>query len=135
MFPFTFRHISDGVALPNNAPILVFGANSQVHNTGSIWANTLWEFYVNLLNDPRYSFVQARERMKDYVIAGLKMTPNAPTMLEARDGVLAAALATDEDDFTALRKKFPKPEYGSGKRTVSEVSTVKAAGAEPDGRK
>ncbi len=114
VFPFTFRHISDGVALPNNAPILIFGANSQVHNTGTIWANTLWEFYVNLLNDPRYTFTQARERMKDYVIAGLKMTPNAPTLLEARDGVLAAALATNEADFGLAATAFAKRGMGAG---------------------
>ena len=114
VFPFTFRHISDGVPLPTNAPILVFGANSQVHNTGSIWANTLWEFYVNLLNDPRYSFTQARERMKDYVIAGLKMTPNAPTMLEARDGILAAALARDPADFRLAATAFAKRGMGAG---------------------
>lgn len=34
------------------------------------------------------------------------------------------AIAIDEDDFTALRKKFPNPEYGSGKRTVSELFRV-----------
>lgn len=34
------------------------------------------------------------------------------------------AIAIDEDDFTALRKKFPNPEYGSGKRTVSELYRV-----------
>lgn len=114
IFPFTFRHISDGVALPTNAPILIFNANSQVHNTGSIWANTLWEFYVNLLNDPRYSFVQAQERMKDYVIAGLKMTPNAPTLLEARDAILAAALATDAGDFESAARAFAKRGMGVG---------------------
>ncbi|MDH4459707.1 MAG: M36 family metallopeptidase [Nevskia sp.] len=114
VFPFTFKHISDGVALPTNAPILNFNANSQVHNTGSIWANTLWEFYVSLLNDPRYSFVQAQERMKDYVIAGLKMTPNAPTLLEARDAILAAALATDPTDYELAAAAFAKRGMGAG---------------------
>jgi len=114
IFPFTFKHISDGVALPTNAPILVFGDNSQVHNTGSIWANTLWEFYARLLNDPRYSFVQAQERMKDYVIAGLKMTPNAPTLLEARDAILAAAMATDAGDYAHAAAAFAKRGMGAG---------------------
>ncbi len=31
------------------------------------------------------------------------------------------ATATDADDFAALRKKFAGPQYGSGKRTVSEL--------------
>ena len=114
LFPFTFRHISDGVPLPTNAPILDFNPNSQVHNTGSIWANTLWEFYASLLNDPRYTFSQARERMKDYVIAGLKMTPNQPTLLEARDAVLAAALATDAGDYQLAATAFAKRGMGVG---------------------
>lgn len=115
LFPFTFKHISDGVALPTGvAPFLNFGANSEVHNTGEIWANTLWEFYASLLNDPRYSFVQAQERMKDYVIAGLKMTPNAPTLLEARDAILAAALATDATDYELAAAAFAKRGMGAG---------------------
>ncbi|HJZ56759.1 MAG TPA: prolyl oligopeptidase family serine peptidase [Gemmataceae bacterium] len=36
------------------------------------------------------------------------------------------ASATDEDDFTKLRTKFPAPEYGSGKRKVSEVFRLDA---------
>ncbi len=31
------------------------------------------------------------------------------------------ATAIDEDDFTPLRKRFGSPQYGSGKRTVSEM--------------
>jgi len=35
------------------------------------------------------------------------------------------ATAIDQDDFTALRKKHPKPEYAAGNRTVSELFTIK----------
>ena len=37
----TFKHISDGVALPA-VPTLPGGANSEVHNAGEIWATMLW---------------------------------------------------------------------------------------------
>ncbi|MDP3859845.1 MAG: M36 family metallopeptidase [Stagnimonas sp.] len=117
VFPLTFQHIEDGVPLPAGAPI-AFGANgasnSEVHNTGEIWANTLWEIYAALLNDPRYSFSQAQARMKSYVIAGLKMTPNAPTLLEARDGLLAAAYVTDAADFDLMATAFAKRGMGVG---------------------
>lgn len=113
--PLTFKHISNGVPLPTTAPI-AFGAtgtnNAEVHNTGEIWCNVLWEIYAALLNDPRYSFAQAQERMKSYVIAGLKMTPNAPTMLEARDALLAAARATDDGDFRLMATAFAKRGMG-----------------------
>ena len=117
VFPMTFKHIEDGVPLPTTAP-LAFGANgasnSEVHNTGEIWANTLWEIYASLLNDPRNSFAQAQTRMKNYVIAGLKMTPNAPTLLEARDGLLAAAYVTDAADFDLMATAFAKRGMGVG---------------------
>ncbi len=117
VFPMTFKHIEDGVPLPTTAPI-AYGANgadnSEVHNTGEIWANTLWEIYASLLNDPRNSFAQAQTRMKNYIIAGLKMTPNAPTLLEARDGLLAAAYVTDPTDFDLMAAAFAKRGMGVG---------------------
>jgi dipeptidyl aminopeptidase/acylaminoacyl peptidase len=36
--------------------------------------------------------------------------------------------ATDEDDFTKLRQKFDRPEYGHGKRKVSEVFRINKDG-------
>jgi len=129
VFPMTFRHISDGVALPTTAP-LAFGqngaTNSEVHNTGEIWANTLWEIYAALLNDPRYSFIQAQTRMKNYVIAGLKMTPNAPTILEARDAILAAARATNAADFNLIATAFAKRGMGIGAVAPNRNSTTNA---------
>lgn len=42
------------------------------------------------------------------------------------------ARATDEDDFTKLRTQFPAPEYGSGKRTVSECFRLKLPDGKPE---
>jgi large repetitive protein len=115
--PLTFKHIQNGVALPNTAPI-AFGQdgsnNAEVHNSGEIWTNVLWEAYAGFLQDGRYSFHQARVKMQNYVIAGLKMTPNAPTMLEARDAILAVADAADDQDFTVLATAFAKRGMGLG---------------------
>ncbi len=120
--PLTFRHIENGVALPTTAPFS-FGQsganNAQVHNTGEIWSNMLWECYASLLRDtlpptPRLTFAQAQQRMKDYLVAGYKMTPNSPTLLEARDAVLAAALANDPVDFDACYAAFARRGAGVG---------------------
>lgn len=113
--PLTFKDISNGEPLPTTAPILgdtTGSNNAEVHATGEIWCNTLWEIYASLLNDPRYTFLQARSRMQDYIIEGLKMTPNAPTILEARDALLAAAKATDSGDFTLMAAAFAKRGMG-----------------------
>lgn len=115
--PLTFRHIQNGVALPTGVPIS-FGEdgsfNAEVHNTGEVWGAMLWECYVALLSDTRYSIEQARERMKRYLVASLKLTPSDPTLLEARDAVLAAARATDEQDFQAFWRAFARRGAGAG---------------------
>jgi MYXO-CTERM domain-containing protein len=117
--PLTFKHIEEGVALPANVPV-AFGedgnGNSEVHSTGEVWANMLWEAYAGLLNDPRYTFAQAQQRMKEYFVASLKLTPVYPTLLEARDALYAAAIARDMDDYAVFAKAFAK--RGAGLRAV-----------------
>jgi large repetitive protein len=123
--PLTFKHIANGQALPVGPPV-AFGAdgasNSQVHNTGEVWANMLWECYAGLLRDtlgstPRLTFQQAQDRMKQYLIAALKVTPQSPTLTEARDALLAVALASDTSDYVAFRLAFAR--RGAGVHAVS----------------
>ncbi len=112
--PLTFRHIGDGNPLPvgppsNGGP----AANSQVHNTGEVWATMLWECYASLLRDtqggaPRLTFAQARDRWKDYLVAAYKVTPANPTLLEARDALLAVAMASDPVDYTRFTQAFAR---------------------------
>ncbi|MEY4374005.1 MAG: hypothetical protein RL760_171, partial [Candidatus Eisenbacteria bacterium] len=114
----TFQHIANGVALPSAVPT-AFGLNgtnnAEVHNTGEVWCNMLWECYAALLRDNvRLTFAQAQSRMKDYLVAGYKLTPNAPTLLEARDALLAAAYARDYADFALFYAAFAKRGAGVG---------------------
>ncbi len=123
--PLTFKHIQNGVALPNTAPISYGqdGANNaEVHNTGEVWATMLWECYAALLRDtqggsPRLTFDEAQGRMKLYLTAAFKMTPVSPTFLEARDAVIASALAYDVTDANLFAQAFAK--RGAGVRAVA----------------
>jgi hypothetical protein len=112
---FTFKHIQEGVALPT-APPTQFGAdgagNAQVHSTGEVWSSMLWECYVALLRDPRHTFAQAQDRMKRYLVGGYKLTPMQPTLVEARDAILAAAAARDPQDFATLWQAFARRGIG-----------------------
>ena len=103
--------------LKTTAPVS-FGAdgamNSEVHNTGEVWAEMLFECYTEILNNGEHDFESARSNMMDYIIGGLKMTPTSPTILEARDGVLAAAKASDFGDFAACSRGFAKRGAGVG---------------------
>ncbi|MBI3181921.1 MAG: myxosortase-dependent M36 family metallopeptidase [Myxococcales bacterium] len=114
----TFRHVADGEALPSGVPSDPNGLpNSEVHNAGEIWATMLWECYAALLNTPRLTFQQAQDRMRRYLVAAYKLTPVTPTLLEARDALLAAAYANDVQDFTLFASAFAR--RGAGIRAVA----------------
>ena len=116
--PLTFRHIQNGTALPAGPPLSGDPAgtnNSEVHNTGEVWCAMLWECYAALLGDTgRLTFEQAHQRMKDYLVAGYMLTPNAPTFVEARDAILAGAAAADPADFALMAQAFAKRGLGTG---------------------
>jgi hypothetical protein len=124
--PLTFKHIQNGVALPAGVPY-AFGQdganNAEVHNTGEVWCNVLWEAYAGFLREGRTNALHTMQKVQNYVIAGLKMTPNAPTLLEARDGILAAADATDDADFMIWATAFAKRGMGVGAIGPSRNST------------
>ena len=105
--PLTFRHIETGVSLPSNPAPAFTGDNAEVHNTGEVWASMLWGCYASLLNDTsRLSFAQAQDRMKRYLVAAYKITPNDPTLIEARDALFAAISANDANDLSLCRNAF-----------------------------
>jgi large repetitive protein len=125
----TLRHTSLGAALPTTHPIST-GAptgtgNSQVHNSGEVWATMLWECYASLLN--AYPFQEAQDRMKQYLVAAYKATPASPTYLEARDAVLAAAAASDPADYQRFLQAFAKRGAGLGAK-VSDRNTTDHVG-------
>ena len=129
--PLTLKHMTRGNSITGAA--ISFGAdgsnNSEVHATGEVWATMLWECYASLLRDtlgdhPRLTFVEAQQRMKDYIVASLKMTPANPTFLEGRDALLAAALASDATDFREFWEAFAKRGAGIHAVPAQRYSTA-----------
>ena len=111
----TFKHIQRGVALPRlpTANGLDGSFNAEVHATGEVWATMLWEAYVALLRDsPRLTFEQAQDRMLRALVAGYKLTPMMPTFVDARDALLAAAIARDPQDFALFWGAFARRGLG-----------------------
>jgi len=97
--------------------------SAEVHDSGEIWASMLWDSFVALINDDRHSFAEARSLMKDYLVAGYKMTPIAPTYTEARDAILAAAYANDPEDYKLILGAFARRGMGLGAESPSRFST------------
>ncbi|HWO14142.1 MAG TPA: M36 family metallopeptidase, partial [Polyangiaceae bacterium] len=111
--PLTFIHISEEGVLPPEVPTSGDYQHTEPHAIGEVWANMLWECNAALLRDtlgpsPRLSFAEARDRMRDYLVAAYKLTPNSPTLLEARDALLAAALVSDPIDHARFAAAFAK---------------------------
>jgi len=132
--PLTLKHISKGNAITGPAPVR-FGAdgsgNAEVHATGEVWASMLWECYAALLRDtlgaqPRLTFAEAQQRMRDYIVASLKMTPANPTLLDGRDALLAVAFATDATDFREFWEAFAKRGAGIHAVAGQRFSTANA---------
>lgn len=111
---FTLKHLSDGEPTPDGAD---GSSNSEVHNAGEIWANMVFNCYAGILTDSRHSFAEAQSRMQDYIIGGMKMTPADATYTEARDAILAVALATDFEDYRTCSAAFAK--RGAGLNAVA----------------
>ncbi|MBA6263931.1 MAG: rhombosortase-dependent M36 family metallopeptidase [Colwellia sp.] len=107
--PLTFENVIAG-----NGSFKMADGSAEVHDAGEPWAAMLWDSYVALINDDRHTFAEAQSLMKDYLVAGYKMTPVAPTYTEARDAVLAAAYANDPADYDLILAAFARRGMGLG---------------------
>lgn len=116
--PLTFRYITNGVALPASPPPL-FGANgannAARHTSAELWASVLWDCYTNLLlATDRYSFAQAQQAMREDLVASIMLTPPDPTILQARDALLAVIQARSPADMQACAASFARRGMGIG---------------------
>lgn len=114
--PLTFRYINAGcntligtdTTNPNSAfPRGPIGASSpcdESHNMGEVWAVTLWEVRDQLIQ--RHGAAEGNRRALQYVTDGMKLSPLNPTMLNARDSILAAAAASDSGDVLPVWRGF-----------------------------
>jgi large repetitive protein len=109
----TLTDISNGVEVGGDFVFNDNGApNSEVHNTGEVWASVMWEVFVGLLR--QHEFVEARTRMIEYMIAALKMVPPSATFIEQRDAYIAAMAAADTDDVRIAWEVFARRGMGTG---------------------
>lgn len=93
-------NLSDG-AFPRSPAI--GGTATEVHNIGSIWCAMLLEVRARIIN--RLGFDAGNQRVLQIVTDAMKLDPANPTLLQARDSILAADAAgfggADEDDIWA----------------------------------
>ncbi len=100
---------ADG-AYPRNP---LFGNSAtEVHNAGEIWCAALLEVRARLIT--RLGFAVGNERMLQLVVDGMKLTPLSPTFTQARDAILAAALALGGSDSGDVWAGFASRGMGFG---------------------
>ncbi len=64
---------------------------AEVHNTGELWAETLWLARANLVR--KYGFATGGQTTNQLVIDGMKLAAPSPDFLDVRDAILSADLA------------------------------------------
>jgi subtilisin-like proprotein convertase family protein len=99
--PFTYANIKDG-------------SLTEVHDAGEIWAATLFDVRTRL-------GAAITERI---VVQGMKLTPCNPTMLQARDGIIAAdAQLNNGANRCEIFRAFAGRQMGSGASSPNHNST------------
>lgn len=74
------------------------GGAMEVHNTGELWALSLWEVRSRIIADPagaNGSVPVGNQTMLQLVTDGMKMTPINPSFVDARDALIDADCATN----------------------------------------
>ncbi|HQU84466.1 MAG TPA: M36 family metallopeptidase, partial [Pyrinomonadaceae bacterium] len=64
----------------------------QVHNIGEIWSSALWEVRAKFIT--RLGWAVGNRKALQLVTDGMKLAPLGPTILQERDSIIAAALAS-----------------------------------------
>ena len=118
---FTLKYVGVDNGLPTGAPTRNFGDNSEVHNSGEIWATLLWEAYV-ALQGAHQDFNATRRLMAQYIVDGLLMVPTDATMTETRDAILLAAYMNAPADHDVMAAAFARRGAGSCARSPARES-------------
>ncbi|HEX8180295.1 MAG TPA: M36 family metallopeptidase [Pyrinomonadaceae bacterium] len=79
-------NLTDGAFAPSGG-----GPANEVHNIGEVWCMTLLEMRARLITALGYA--AGNQRALQIVTDGMKLDPISPTMVQARDSILAANCA------------------------------------------
>ncbi|HEV7645579.1 MAG TPA: M36 family metallopeptidase [Pyrinomonadaceae bacterium] len=96
--PMTFADIdSNQINVTNGAFPAMTGPHisttpDQVHAAGEVWSSALWEVRCQMV--ARLGFPVGSTKVLQLVTDGMKLDPNGPTFLQARDAIIAAAAAS-----------------------------------------
>lgn len=90
------NNLSGGIAPSSARPFNNNGA-LEVHNMGEIWCLTLWEVRSRIIHDPagaNNDVPTGNHTVLQLITDAMKMTPISPSLIDARDAIIAADGAT-----------------------------------------
>ncbi|MGK2856988.1 MAG: M36 family metallopeptidase, partial [Thermoanaerobaculia bacterium] len=101
--PMTWADVDDVTnSMAGGIPVspLNFNGNGgmEVHNSGELWALSLWEVRARVIADPAGAngdVPTGNQTILQFVTDAMKLTPNDPTFVEARDALFDADCATN----------------------------------------
>jgi hypothetical protein len=105
---------------PPNTTISQGPRIAEVHNTGELWAETLWLARANLVR--KYGFATGSQTIHQLVIDGMKLSPDNPTFLDMRDSILLADLVREAR--TSPSTRFPPCRFSSARARTSTSTCV-----------
>lgn len=119
--PLTFGHLNTGNCsnIPSAFPRGPLGSTicDQIHNAGEIWSQALWEVRGFLIE--QHGGAEGNRRALQYITDGMKFSPINPTMLQARDAIIAAASASIPADVQFIWRGFAARGMGFSASIIS----------------
>ena len=122
-----------------------YAASTEVHDSGEIWASTLWDLNWLLIN--KYGFdadlttgytgsgsgAAGNKLALQLVMDALKLQPANPTFIQARDALLTADLSlTQGQNQREIWTAFSRRSLGSGASTTNaDATTLTTSAAVP----
>lgn len=96
--------------------------NTEVHAQGTVWCSILWDMRQAFVE--RYGFDLGKQMAERLVVNGLKVTPIAPTFIDARDAILIADRATNNgENQDLIWRAFAGRGMGKSASVVAVAST------------
>lgn len=126
--PLTFADVDASTANLSNgafAPAPTGSSNDAVHAAGEVWSSMLWEVRAKYI--ARLGWSVGNRRILQHVTDGMKLSPINPTFVDARDAIVAAAMAGgDPADVKDVWEGFASRGLG----VAAQVSVVGNGGGE-----
>ncbi|MCB1276553.1 M36 family metallopeptidase [Prosthecobacter sp.] len=108
--------------VPRNPTYAATQDATQVHYQGTVWAVTLWDMRANMIL--KHGFAIGNDRAIFLVAEGMKYAPANPSFIQARDGILQAALVNHPEDLGEVWTAFAKRGMGDGATAPASTTTT-----------